>query len=196
MNNTDQNHWGVTALPEQSALQAELDRLASEAEAKRREIEARQAVINARQRDWTALLQAGQAAAETVRHAREQVAILREQLAALRLKFDGSVGGFYLSRDWFTEQRADPMLSRSVVFPPPPWSADAIGEHPHVAAAKEVVAREWAIARIESLLPAFERAEFEALRAARAFAKEHGIEHPFPAEKAAPEPPAGKGKTK
>jgi|GEM_PF-2541670 len=184
--NATPTHWDISAAansPAVAQLQDAVDEIERHAAEARAVAEAKLKEANRAQAAWLAVLSAGQKTWQTLQNAREQLDILRERHALAAAEFDKLVGGEFYTHEWHRQQHADPMLDGWV------YGTLTKEENPFVFHARTLAALELGIARIESRLPEFERAEADARQAAQHYAKAHGIAHDFgDAEPPAPAP--------
>lgn len=173
-------HADVGEPPIKPQLREELAELERQAAAKREEVKAKLAVVQTRENEWRAILSTGMESWTRLQNVRSHLRILRDRHAVEAAKFDALVGCDNYTEEWHAAMHISPLLDNGV------FSATK-DELPLVHHARTLAALELGIARIESRLPEFERAEADARRAAQKYARENSIAHAFTDEaKAAP----------
>lgn len=163
-------HADVGEPPIKPQLREELAELERQAAAKREEVKAKLAAVQARENDWRAILNTGMEAWTRLQNAMSHLKILRDRRDVEAAKFDALVGGENYTEGWHAAVSISPLLDNSI------FSATK-EENPFVHHARNIAALDLGIARIESRLPEFERAEADARKAAQDYAKANGLEH-------------------
>ncbi len=177
-------HADVGEPPVKPQLREELAELERQAAAKRAEVQEKLAVVQSRENEWRGILTGGLAAWQALQNAREQLDILRQRHALAAAEFDKLVSSELYTLEWHRAVSASPLLDGWV------YGAITREENPFVFHARTLAALELGIARIESRLPEFERAEADARQTAQDYASANGITHAFTDEaKAEPAAP-------
>lgn len=157
--------------PAKTKALAELAKIEAVAARQRAEADEKLAIAQRQEEEWHALLAAGKAAWARLSQARDHLQILHDRHALAGVRFDRMVGGFDYSTEWHRDLlKLDPLADGAAYGPL------VNHENPFVFHARTIAALEIGIARIEKRLPEFERAEADARRAAKTYAKAHGRE--------------------
>lgn len=145
-------HADVGEPPIKPQLREELAELERQAAAKREEVKAKLAIVQTRENEWRAILSTGMESWQRLQNVRSHLRILRDRHAVEAAKFDALVGCDNYTEEWHAAMGISPLLDNGVF-------RATKDELPLVHHSRTLAALDLGIARIESRLPEFERAE-------------------------------------